>query len=99
MKRHAKVVTVFGSSRPRVGDAHYADAHALGAAVKERRAELEGLVTTTQEELERNFARWDDGAGERQELVNELKSALSRIAYLRTLTRDVDRALDSATAN
>ena len=33
MKRHAKVVTVFGSSRPRVGDAHYADAHALGAAL------------------------------------------------------------------
>lgn len=78
--------------------AHNGTANALGAAMKTRRAELERLVTTTQEELERNFARWDDGAGERQELVNELKSALSRIAYLRTLTRDVDRALDSATA-
>jgi len=43
--------------------------------------------------------RWDEGAGERQELVNELKSALSKIAYLRTLTRDVDRALESATAD
>jgi len=28
-----------------------------------------------------------------------LKSALSTIAYVRTLTRDVDRALDSATAD
>ena len=67
--------------------------------MNERRAELEGLVTKTQEELERNFARWDEGAGERQELVNELKSALSKIAYLRTLTRDVDRALECATAD
>jgi uncharacterized protein (TIGR00725 family) len=29
MKRQAKIVTVFGSSRPREGDAHYAQAHAL----------------------------------------------------------------------
>lgn len=79
-------------------ETHNGGAHALGAAMKTRRAELERLVITTQEELERNFARWDGGAGERQELVNELKSALSKIAYLRTLTRDVDRALDSATA-
>jgi molecular chaperone HscB len=80
-------------------EAHNGSANALGAAMKTRRAELEGLVITTQEELERNFARWDGGVGERQELVKELKSALSKIAYLRTLTRDVDRALDSATAN
>ncbi|MGH7914370.1 MAG: hypothetical protein ACREPW_06940 [Candidatus Binataceae bacterium] len=80
-------------------ESHNGSANALGATMKARRAELERLVTTTQEELERNFARWDSGAGERQELVNELKSALSRIAYLRTLTRDVDRALDSATVN
>jgi uncharacterized protein (TIGR00730 family) len=28
-----EIVTVFGSSRPRSGDAHYAEAHALGAAL------------------------------------------------------------------
>jgi uncharacterized protein (TIGR00730 family) len=33
MKRAAKIVTVFGSSRPREGDAHYAQAQALGAAL------------------------------------------------------------------
>jgi len=74
-------------------------AGALDAAVRARRAELEGLVTRTQEELEGNFVRWDEGAGERQKLVNELKSVLSTIAYLRTLARDVDRALESAPAN
>lgn len=37
MKRHSKIVTVFGSSRPRPGDAHYAEAHALGAALAEKR--------------------------------------------------------------
>jgi molecular chaperone HscB len=74
-------------------------ASALDAAVRARRAELEGLVTRTQEELEGNFVRWDEGAGERQKLVKELKSVLSTIAYLRTLARDVDRALESAPAN
>ena len=78
---------------------HNGSAQALGDEIKGRRAELEGLVAGAQEELERNFARWDSGVGERQELIKELKSALSRIAYLRTLTRDVDRALDSTTAN
>jgi molecular chaperone HscB len=74
-------------------------ANVLAAAVKERRGKLEELVARTQEELERNFARWDGGVGERQELVSGLKSALSKIAYLRTLTRDIDRALESVTAH
>ena len=33
MKRQAKIITVFGSSRPREGEAHYAQAQALGAAL------------------------------------------------------------------
>lgn len=78
---------------------HNGSARALGTAVQQRRAELEELMIATQGDLERNFARWDAGTGERQELVNELKSALSKVAYLRTLTRDVDRALDSAPAD
>jgi uncharacterized protein (TIGR00730 family) len=36
MTRQAKIVTVFGSSRPREGEAHYAQAHALGAALAEK---------------------------------------------------------------
>jgi uncharacterized protein (TIGR00730 family) len=33
MKRRAKIVTVFGSSRPRAGDTHYTQAQELGAAL------------------------------------------------------------------
>jgi uncharacterized protein (TIGR00730 family) len=33
MKRDAKIVTVFGSSRPREGDSHYTQAQALGASL------------------------------------------------------------------
>jgi uncharacterized protein (TIGR00730 family) len=33
MKRHEEIVTVFGSSRPRAGDAHYTEALALGASL------------------------------------------------------------------
>jgi len=36
MKRPTKIVTVFGSSRPREGDPHYTQAHALGAALAEK---------------------------------------------------------------
>jgi len=36
MSRQAQIVTVFGSSRPREGDAHYAQARALGAALAEK---------------------------------------------------------------
>jgi uncharacterized protein (TIGR00730 family) len=36
MKAHEKIVTVFGSSRPRAGESHYAEALALGAALAEK---------------------------------------------------------------
>lgn len=35
-KSREKIITVFGSSRPREGDAHYAMAHELGAALATR---------------------------------------------------------------
>lgn len=77
---------------------HNGTAERLAASVRERRAELEQSLTQAQEELEHNFALWDRGEGQRGELVRELKDILSRIAYLTTLTRDVDRALQSAGA-
>ncbi|HKV05144.1 MAG TPA: LOG family protein [Candidatus Acidoferrales bacterium] len=36
MKQQLKIITVFGSSRPRAGDAHYAEAQALGVALAEK---------------------------------------------------------------
>jgi molecular chaperone HscB len=68
----------------------------VAVSVRERRAELGESLRRARAELERNFARWDGGEGERGDLVRELKDILSRIAYLTTLTRDVDRALESA---
>jgi molecular chaperone HscB len=68
----------------------------LAASLGQRRAELEESLTQAGEELQRNFARWDRDDGQRGELVRELKTILSRIAYLTTLTRDVDRALQGA---
>jgi molecular chaperone HscB len=43
-------------------------------------------------------ARNNSDRSKRDALVAELKSILSKIAYLRTLTRDIDRELDSAQA-
>ena len=45
----------------------------------------------------RNFANWDQRPDEKM-LTLELKAILSSIAYLRTLIRDVDRALENSKA-
>jgi len=71
------------------------------AAIAKRREELQGLMKQANHELAANFARWDQNAGDqngRAMLTIELKNVLSRIAYLRTLIRDVDRGLESVTA-
>ena len=77
--------------------------------IQERRAELHRLIEETQRRLAENFASWDaraandaydlsnDGAGP-DALVTELKAVLSKIAYLRTLIRDIDRELESVQA-
>ncbi len=64
--------------------------------IEQRRSELQAAMERTHQELARNFARWDQGKEDRAPLIGDLKTILSRIAYLRTLIRDVDRALDDA---
>jgi molecular chaperone HscB len=76
---------------------------ALIADVEKRRAELQATMDETVAELERNFIRWDRVSPEisdqnRKMLTTELKAILSKIAYLRTLIRDVDRALENSKA-
>ena len=90
-------------------DAGASAAGSLRGEIHERRAELHRMIDDAQRELAQNFARWDarntndaydlsnDGAGP-DALVTELKAALSKIAYLRTLIRDIDRELESAQA-
>jgi len=68
------------------------------------------MIEEAQDELAQNFARWDahfatdayvnhaDRDATLDVLVMELKAILSKIAYLRTLIRDIDRELDSVQA-
>jgi molecular chaperone HscB len=62
-----------------------------------RRIELQFKMDERLAELDRNFAKWDQSADQKM-LTLELKTTLSNIAYLRTLIRDVDRALESTKA-
>jgi len=76
---------------------------ALIADVEKRRIELQATMDETVAELERNFNRWDRVSPEipdqdRKMLTTELKAILSKIAYIRTLIRDVDRALENSKA-
>jgi molecular chaperone HscB len=62
--------------------------------IEHRRAELADSIDAQFAKLDANFKHWDaNGEVNRAELTTELKSILSRIAYLRTLLRDVDREL------
>ncbi|MGH7933428.1 MAG: hypothetical protein ACREQN_09705 [Candidatus Binataceae bacterium] len=76
------------------------EARELATAIGERRARLQAAIDGAQDELERNFTRWDAGDDEKNgdRLTVELKADLSKIAYLRTLIRDVDRELETAKA-
>jgi molecular chaperone HscB len=62
-----------------------------------RRIELQFKMDEALAELDRNFAKWDESADQKT-LTSELKTTLSNIAYLRTLVRDVDRALENSKA-
>ncbi|HTW89044.1 MAG TPA: hypothetical protein VMD75_13665 [Candidatus Binataceae bacterium] len=66
----------------------------LVTAVRERRQTLQELASEAEEELQKNFATWDAGASDSGELKADLKAILSKIAYLRTLIRDVERDLE-----
>jgi molecular chaperone HscB len=72
---------------------------ATEALVSTRRDEINLMMMAAFDELARNFARWDSSQPEdAKPLTVELKTILSKIAYLRTLVRDVDCALDNAKA-
>ncbi len=71
----------------------------LATQVSEKRTEVQALMDEGLGELERNFARWDTSKAAQESMLKlELKAILSKIAYLRTLLRDVDRALEGSQA-
>lgn len=59
-----------------------------------RRQEIDESLKESLTDLDDNFGRWDSGVNHDAQLTVQLKEILSRIAYLRTLVRDVDRVLD-----
>jgi molecular chaperone HscB len=67
--------------------------------VQEQREKVEAELAKALAELNGNFVGWDGRMeGEEEALFAALKSVLARIAYLRTLLRDIDRALEIAQA-
>jgi molecular chaperone HscB len=72
-------------------------AHERAAEISARRIELQFKMDEMLASLDRNFAKRDP-SGDTKALTVELKTILSNIAYLRTLIRDVDRALENAKA-
>jgi molecular chaperone HscB len=71
------------------------DNETLKAQVASSKQDIDGLLKQTLAELQRNFERWDAAAvNHNPDLIVQLKAILSRIAYLRTLARDVERALE-----
>ena len=73
------------------------EAHERATQIGARRIELQFKMDENLAELERHFAKWDQPADQKAMTV-ELKTILSNIAYLRTLIRDVDRALENSKA-
>lgn len=70
-------------------------ARGLNAEVAARRAELHRTMDGLMDDLNALFARIDSSdTGARTDLYADLKATLSKIAYLRTLIRDVDKELD-----
>jgi|HubBroStandDraft_1064217.scaffolds.fasta_scaffold112119_2 DnaJ-domain-containing protein 1 len=72
---------------------------ALREGVEGRRLEVQTALDKALMDLNANFAAWDRRvAGREETLFEALKSVLARIAYLRTLLRDISHALEIAQA-
>lgn len=64
----------------------------LKAELTQVRDDLDERMQGLQQKLAANFSKWEQ-ADTSSELLSELKRVLSDMAYLRTLTRDVEKAL------
>jgi molecular chaperone HscB len=75
------------------------NAAAAAQTVGARRQELQRAMDALNAELAATFERWDRaGESDASALTAELKGVLSKIAYLRTLIRDVDREIENLKA-
>jgi molecular chaperone HscB len=58
------------------------------------KSDVQNLLKNAFAQLDQNYADWDNRVNHRADLIVQLKSILSRIAYLRTLDRDIDRVME-----
>ena len=70
------------------------DAAGLTTELTRVRDDLNDRMRELQENLAANFSKWGQADGA-PELLSELKRVLSDMAYLRTLTRDMEKALST----
>jgi molecular chaperone HscB len=68
---------------------------AAAAELAPIRAEVHAQLEQLQTTLANNFTQWGDGNGT-PALLQQLKTCLSEIAYLRTLLRDVDKESEAS---
>jgi len=66
----------------------------LVSGIRERRQALKESMDEAHGALAENFAKWDRHHANQASLIQNLKAILSKIAYLGTLIRDVDRELE-----
>jgi molecular chaperone HscB len=71
-----------------------ADRGSLRQQMVEQKQAVDASLAKALSELERIFAQWDFDVSENPRSIVQLKAILSRINYLRTLIRDMDRELD-----
>ena len=80
-------------ARPAETDAAQDGSAGLKAELTQVRADLDDRMRDLQHRLAANFSKW--GSAGSAQLLGELKRVLSDMAYLRTLTRDVEKALST----
>ncbi len=80
-------------ARPTETDAAQDALAGLKAELDQVRADLDDRMQDLQHRLAANFSKW--GSAGSAQLLGELKRVLSDMAYLRTLTRDVEKALST----
>jgi molecular chaperone HscB len=66
----------------------------LKKQVLSAKSDVQNLLKNAFAQLDHNYADWDNLVNHRADLIVQLKSILSRIAYLRTLDRDIGRVME-----
>jgi molecular chaperone HscB len=76
------------------GESNGKEREQLEKQVIAAKSDVESLLKKALAQLDENYANWDNRVNQHAGLVVQLKNILSRIAYLRTLDRDIGRVLE-----